>query len=76
MPFSPPRPPQKNIIYEFLYFTSTSSLIMFQPIVLNNLKENYLTKLKKVSKNLISGLILVRLAQAWAHKTFCEFYLY
>ena len=49
---------------------------MFQPIVLNNLKENYLTKLKKVSKSLISGLILVRLAQAWAHKTFCEFYLY
>ena len=47
---------------------------MFRAI---NLKNNWWTKLEKLAKNLILGLILACLTQTWfPKKIFCEFYLY
>ena len=46
----------------FLDFTSASIYILFQAIILCNLKENLLTKLAKMVKNLILGQIS---AQIW-----------
>ena len=54
----------------FVSFISTNSYALFQTIILCNLKENQLSKLQKMAKNLISGLILSRLAQIWAPKFF------
>ena len=49
----------------FVSFTSTTSQKLLQAIILCNLKENHRTKLKKMSKKLISGMILAYLAQIY-----------
>ena len=46
-------------------FFSTSSLAMFQAMLLGTLQENEWPKLEKVTKNLILGLILVHVVQIW-----------
>ena len=49
----------------FVSFTSTTSQKLLQAIILCNLKENHRTKLKKMSKKLISCMILAYLAQIY-----------
>ena len=49
----------------FVSFTSTTSKKLLQAIILCNLKENHKTKLKKMSKKLISCMILAYLAQIY-----------
>ena len=51
-------------------FTSNSSKILFQPIILRYWKENEWTKLKKMAKKLILGSILACLPQIWTPKKF------
>ena len=43
---------------------------MFQAIILYNFQENVQTKLEKITKKLIFGLILAHLAQIWITKFF------
>ena len=52
---------------------------IFQAIIPCSFQKNWWTKLEKVAKNLILGLILGHLAQIWASTFFfffCEFQLY
>ena len=51
----------------FVDFTSASIYILFQAIILCNLKENLLTKLAKMAKNLILGPTA---AQIWTPNFF------
>ena len=50
--------PPKKI---FVGFTSTRCYVLFQAIIVCNFKENQCTKLGKMAKNLVSGLILAPL---------------
>ena len=47
----------------FVGFTTTRCYKLLQAIIVCNFKENYWTKLEKIAKKLVSGLILVTLAQ-------------
>ena len=49
-------------------FTSTASYALFQSIVVCNFKDNKWTKLEKMTKNLVSGLILAPLTQILVQK--------
>ena len=52
-----------NLVPPKIFFVSLTytSETLFQAIILNNLKENYWTKLEKITKNLILGPNLTRL---------------
>ena len=54
----------------FVGFTSTRCYVLLQAIIVSNFKENQCTKLEKIAKNLVSGLILAPLTQIWVPKVF------
>ena len=56
--FGPNLVPPKKF---FVGFTSTRCYVLFQAIIVCNFKENQCTKLGKMAKNLVSGLILAPL---------------
>ena len=66
-----PLGPNLGLNFLFLDFTSTKCYRLLQGITVCNFKENYWTKLEKIAKNLVSGLILAPLDQIRTQKFFC-----
>ena len=67
-----PLGPNLGLNFLFLDFTSTKCYRLLQGITVCNFKENYWTKLEKIAKNLISGLILAPLDQVRDQKFFSK----
>ena len=69
--------PNLVLIFFFFFFVGFSWIFtLFQVIIVRNFKENQLTKLEKMAKNLVSRPILAPWAKIWIQKLFCGFYLY
>ena len=56
------------ILCPILVYLAQASYALFQPIVVCNFKDNKWTKLEKMTKNLVSGLILAPLTQILVQK--------